>query len=109
MIIWSGMGKVVPTLAIIAMFIFVPLGMWLFKEGGAAIGVIIAGIVSGVLVFLVASGAEKQAAALTAAGQPVGDNVPGSFFFIPTKLWALLLPVVGVILAFMTANVPPGS
>jgi hypothetical protein len=109
MIIWSGMGKVVPTLAIIAMFIFVPLGMWIWKDAGAAIGVVIAGMVSGLLVFLVASGAEKQAAALVAAGQPVGDNVPGSFFFIPTKMWGLLLPIVGLVLAFMTKSGPTGG
>jgi len=104
MIIWSGMGKVVPTIGIIAMFVFVPLGMWMMGGNtGAAAGAVVAGLVAGVLVHLVVKGMEKQTAALVAAGQPVPEgNVPGSFFFIPTKAWALLLPIVGAVLAVMT-------
>ena len=110
MIIWSGMGKVVPTVAIICMFVFVPLGMFLMPgDGGAAAGVVAAGLVSALLVHLVVKGAEKQAAAQVAAGQPVtGETDPGSFFFIPTKTWVFLLPIVGVVLAFFTKTQGPG-
>jgi len=112
MIIWSGMGKVVPFIGIVCMFLFVWLGMSMGGggNGGAAGGAVVAGLVAGLLVHLVAKGAEKQAAALEAAGQPVPDqNQAGSFFFIPTRTWAFLLPVAGIILAFMTMNQPPGA
>jgi len=106
MIIWSGMGKIVPAIAIIFMFICVPLGMWMLGERtGAAAGVIAAGVLSGLLVWLAAKGGEKQAAALIAAGQEVPEGQhPGTFFFIPTKTWAFLLPAVGVVLAFLTMS-----
>ena len=112
MIIWSGMGKVVPFIGIVCMFLFVWLGMSMGGggNGGAAAGAVIAGFVSGLLVHLVAKGAEKQRAAIIAAGQPFTDqNDPGTFFFIPTRTWAFLLPVAGIILAFMTMNQTPGS
>ena len=111
MIIWSGMGKVVPFIGIVCMFLFVWLGMTVMGgNGGAAAGAVIAGIVAGLLVHLVAKGGEKQRAALIAAGQPVTDqNDPGSFFFIPTRTWAFLLPVAGIILAVLTVNQPPGA
>ena len=112
MIIWSGWGILVPVIVAVAFVICaLALGGLLPEAYGAAVGVAVAGVVSGVALWFVAralDGREGRFMIDEKTGQRVElRKTAGSFFFIPTRFWAFIMPVAGLLLA--GATLLPGA
>lgn len=103
MIIWSGWGFLVVFFFLIGCLIGLPVGA-LFPgdpDASAAATVITAGLVAGLASFLFArkiEGGEGRAFIDEATGQRiVVKRSAGSLFFIPTRWWAYVAPVLAIL------------
>ncbi len=103
MIVWSGWGVLVAVFFAVGFFVGIPVSGMFGLESDAASGVtfIIAGLVAGLGSFLLARQLEKGEgrAYIDEATQQriVVRPSAGSLFFIPTRYWAYVAPVVGIL------------
>lgn len=97
MIIWKGLGLAVPLAGLLLGFGGMALG-YAIEPGSARlarIGLALGGLAAGAVVFLVANRVARP------PGRPAG-----TFFFIPTKFWAGILPAATAAVA-VWGNVAP--
>jgi hypothetical protein len=107
LIIWSGWGILVPLLNVVGLFASVALIglLGLSPAQSAPATTALWGVLSGLAVFFVARLIENKPGrtfidAATDQRFTVRPSA-GSFFFIPTRVWAFITPVVGVTLAVL--------
>ncbi len=106
MIIWSGWGFLVVFFFLVGAVIGLPVGA-MFSDSGAsaAATVITAGLVAGLASFLFArkiEGGEGRAFIDEATGQRiVVKRSAGSLFFIPTRYWAYVAPVLAIVIGVL--------
>jgi membrane protein implicated in regulation of membrane protease activity len=111
-IVWRGWGILVPVFVIAAFFVAAGVGALIpgNSPAEAAAMIPITGALAGVGIWLFQQQMDKRpkrAFVDEATGQrfEVGADA-GSFFFIPTKFWAFIVPALGVIglLLSLTGN-----
>lgn len=113
MIIWSGWGFLVAVFYVVGFLIGIPVGSMVSDDPNTAtaVGFICAGLVAGLGSFLFARQIEKGEgrAFIDEATQQriVVRKHAGSLFFIPTRYWAYVAPVVGIALAVLMMTTPP--
>ena len=105
MIIWSGWGFLVAIFFLIGCLIGLPVGALFASnaDASAAATLITGGLIAGLASFLFArkiEGGEGRAFIDEATGQRiVVRRTAGSLFFIPTRYWAYVAPVLTIVLA----------
>ncbi|HWQ87829.1 hypothetical protein [Brevundimonas sp.] len=113
MIIWSGWGFLVVVFYLVGFLIGIPVGSLVSADPDTATAVsfICAGLLAGLGSFLLARQIEKGEgrAFIDEATQQriVVRKHAGSLFFIPTRYWAYVAPVVGIGLAVLMLATPP--
>jgi ABC-type uncharacterized transport system permease subunit len=113
MIIWSGWGFLVAVFYVVGFLIGIPVGSMISDDPNVATGVsfVCAGLVAGLGSFLFARQVEKGEgrAFIDEATQQriVVRKHAGSLFFIPTRYWAYVAPVLGIALAVLMMTTPP--
>jgi hypothetical protein len=113
MIIWSGWGFLVAVFYVVGFLIGIPVGSMISDDPNVASGVgfVCAGLVAGLCSFLFARQIEKGEgrAFIDEATQQriVVRKHAGSLFFIPTRYWAYVAPVLGIALAVLMMTTPP--
>lgn len=113
MIVWSGWGFLVAVFFVVAFFIGIPLGGMISADESTASGAafMIAGLLAGLGSFLLARQIESKPgrAFIDEATQQRIEVRPsaGSLFFIPTRYWAYIGPVVGIGLGILMMTAPP--
>lgn len=112
MIIWSGWGITVPIVAAVAFLVVVTIAEALGVDG-SAVSIGVAGVIAGVGIFFLARAIESREGRvfIDEATQERVEVRPsaGSLFFVPTRYWAFIMPVVAVALAVMVATTPPSA
>lgn len=110
MIIWSGWGLLVPLYVIVAFGLSI---VGVTATGapdpwGPAIGFTLTGLLAGAAIFFTAralDGREGRVLLDEKTGQRVLlKPTAGSFFFVPTRYWAFIVPVVGIVLGGLMAT-----
>lgn len=102
MIIWSGWGILVLVFAAVGFFLGIPLGGAISADSNVAAGLsfVLAGLATGLGSFLLArkiEGGEGRAFIDEKTQQRVVVKPhAGSLFFIPTRYWAYIGPIVGI-------------
>lgn len=114
-IVWRGWGILVPVFVVAAFF--VAAGVQAIIPGDSAAEKLsafpITGIVAGAACWLFQQRMEKRPKRVfidEATGQKIAVGADaGSFFFIPTRFWAFILPGLSLVLlaAGMTGNLKP--
>ena len=105
MIIWSGWGFLVAIFFLVGCMIGVPVGALVSPDGdmSGAVMIVVGGLVAGLSSFLFArkiEGGEGRAFIDEATQQRiVVKRSAGSLFFIPTRYWAYVAPVLAIALA----------
>lgn len=113
MIIWSGWGFLVAVFYVVGFLIGIPVGSVVSHDPNVATAVsfVCAGLVAGLGSFLFARQIEKGEgrAFIDEATQQriVVRKHAGSLFFIPTRYWAYVAPVLGIALAVLMMTTPP--
>ena len=113
MIIWSGWGFLVAVFYVVGFLIGMPVGSMVSDDPNTATAVsfVCAGLLAGLGSFLFARQIEKGEgrAFIDEATQQriVVRKHAGSLFFIPTRYWAYVAPVVGIALAVLMMTTPP--
>jgi len=111
-LIWSGWGILVLVFFIVGGLIGIPLGSLFPQEGdiGVAVMAITGGLVAGLGSFFLArkiESGEARAFIDEQTGQRiVVRKSAGSLFFIPTRYWAYVAPVVGIVLGVLIMMSP---
>ena len=103
MIIWSGWGILVPVVAIIGFMVGIPVGVAVSGGDthlGVIIGFVVGGLLSGVGIFALAKAIEqgtehRYTDHLNGRLVVIRGNA-GSLFFIPSRFWAFIVPVLGI-------------
>ena len=112
MIIWSGWGFLVAVFFVIGFAVGIPVGTMVSSDPDTAMGVsfVIGGLLAGLGSFLFARQIEKGEgrAFIDEATQQriVVRKHAGSLFFIPTRIWAYVAPVLGIVLAVLIMTTP---
>lgn len=112
MIIWSGWGFLVIVFFIIGSVIGMPVGSMVSSDPDISMGVavVIGGLLGGLGSFLLARKIEsgKGRAFIDEATQKriVVKPQAGSLFFIPTRYWAYITPVLAIALAALVMTTP---
>lgn len=115
MIIWSGWGFIVAILFVVGFMIGVPVGGLVSADSDTAmaVAVIVAGLLTGLGSFLLArklEGGEGRAFIDEATGQRiVVRRSAGSLFFVPTRYWAYVAPILGIAFAALVMTTPATS
>jgi len=115
MIVWSGWGFLVAVFYVVGFLIGIPVGGMVSADPSTATAVsfICAGLVAGLGSFLLARQIEKGEgrAFIDEATQErvVVRKHAGSLFFIPTRYWAYVAPVLGIGLAVLMMVTPPAN
>ncbi len=105
MIFWSGWGFLVLFFFLFGCLIGIPVGALFPNDPDASVAatLITGGLIAGLASFLVArtiEGGEGRAFIVEATGQRVVvRRTAGSLFFIPTRYWAYVAPVLAIALA----------
>lgn len=113
MIVWSGWGFLVVVFYLVGFLIGIPVGGLVSADPdiATAVSFICAGLLAGLGSFLLARQIEKGEgrAFIDEATQQriVVRKHAGSLFFIPTRYWAYVAPVVGIGLAVLMLVTPP--
>ncbi|HYC66731.1 hypothetical protein [Brevundimonas sp.] len=113
MIIWSGWGFLVAVFYVLGYLVGLPVGSLVSDDPNtaAAVSFICAGLVAGLGSFLFARQFEKGEgrAFIDEATQQriVVRKHAGSLFFVPTRYWAYVAPVLGIALAVLMMTTPP--
>lgn len=112
-IVWSGWGFVVPLFAVVGGFLGMTFGVALEPLGlnqnlAMSFGITLGEIAAGFAVFFIARYIESRPGrefidAATNERIHVGKSA-GSFFFIPTRFWAFILPALGLAFAVVGWN-----
>ena len=111
-LIWSGWGILVLLFFIVGGLIGIPIGSLFPQQGdlGVAVMLITGGLVSGLGSFFLArkiESGEARAFIDEKTGQRiVVRRSAGSLFFIPTRYWAYVGPVVGIALGVLVMMSP---
>lgn len=111
-LIWSGWGILVLVFFIIGGLIGIPLGSLFPQDGdiGVAVMMITGGLVAGLGSFFLArkiESGEARAFIDEKTGQRiVVRKSAGSLFFIPTRYWAYVAPVLGIALGALMMMSP---
>lgn len=113
MLIWSGWGIVVPILAVVAGFIGMAVGNAIGQPVGMYVGTAITALLTAGGLFLLTRTIEGKPGRVfidEATGQRIEvKDSAGSLFFIPTRYWVYLAPLVIVGLGYLFATTPPSS
>lgn len=115
MIIWSGWGFLVAVFYVLGFLVGVPVGSLVSDDPNIATAVsfVCAGLLAGLGSFLFARQIEKgegRAFIDEATGQRiVVRKHAGSLFFVPTRYWAYVAPVLGIALAVLMMTTPPAD
>ena len=113
MIIWSGWGFLVAVFYVVGFLVGIPVGSLISDDPNVATAVsfVFAGLVAGLGSFLFARQIEKGEgrAFIDEATQQriVVRKHAGSLFFVPTRYWAYVAPVLGIGLAVLMMTTPP--
>ncbi|MGV8928926.1 MAG: hypothetical protein ACOH1E_04185 [Brevundimonas sp.] len=113
MIVWSGWGFLVAVFFVLGFAIGIPVGSLVSNDPDTAmaVSVMCAGLVAGLGSFLLARQIEKGEgrAFIDEATQQriVVRKHAGSLFFIPTRYWAYVAPVIGIGAAILVMTSPP--
>ncbi|HYD29042.1 hypothetical protein [Brevundimonas sp.] len=113
MIVWSGWGFLVAIFYVVGFLIGMPVGSMVSADPNVATAVsfVFAGLVAGLGSFLLARQIEKGEgrAFIDEATQQriVVRKHAGSLFFVPTRYWAYIAPVLGIGLAVLMMTTPP--
>lgn len=113
MIVWSGWGFLVAVFFVLGFAIGIPVGPLVSSDPDTAMAVslLVGGLLAGLGSFLLARQIEKGEgrAFIDEATQQriVVRKHAGSLFFIPTRYWAYIGPVVGIGLAVLVMTMPP--
>ncbi|RZJ04666.1 MAG: hypothetical protein EON89_06970 [Brevundimonas sp.] len=113
MIVWSGWGFLVAIFFVVAFMIGVPVGVMVSPDTNIGMGVaaVVAGLLTGLASFLLARQIERGQgrAFIDEATQQriVVRPSAGSLFFIPTRYWAYVAPVVGIAFGALVMTTPP--
>ena len=113
MIVWSGWGFLVAVFFVVGFAIGIPVGPLVSADPNTAMAVSVAigGLLAGLGSFLLARQIEKGEgrAFIDEATQQriVVRKHAGSLFFVPTRYWAYVAPVLGIALAFVVMATPP--
>ena len=105
MVIWSGWGFLVAIFFLVGCLIGMPVGALVSTDSdvNAAVMIVVGGLVAGLASFFFArtvAGGEGRAFIDEATGQRVVvRRTAGSLFFIPTRYWAYVAPVLAIALA----------
>lgn len=114
-IIWSGWGIQVPLYVVVAFFaaMFATTPLHLAENLAMAISFGLTGAIAGGAVYFTARWIESKPGRvlIDAATQQSFEVKPsaGSFFFIPTRFWAFIIPLLGFLaagLAFTDTGAP---
>lgn len=110
MIIWSGWGILVPLYVVVAFGLSIVgvSAVGLAAPWEAAVGFGVAGVLAGVAVFFTARALDAREGRVL-LDEKTGQRVllkpsAGSFFFVPTRFWAYIIPVVGVLFGALMAT-----
>ena len=114
-LIWSGWGILVLVFFFVGCLIGIPVGA-LFPQGGdvsLAVTVITGGLVAGLGSFFLARKIESGEARAF-IDEKTGERIvvrrnAGSLFFIPTRYWAYVGPVLGIALGALLMTTPSGG
>ncbi|NBW06767.1 MAG: hypothetical protein EBR82_01940 [Caulobacteraceae bacterium] len=104
-IVWSGWGALVAVFVVVGFFIGVPIGGLITPDENIGIGVafITSGLLTGLGSFLLArkieSGESRAFIDEKTQERIVVRKSAGSLFFVPTRYWAYVAPVLGILLA----------
>lgn len=115
MIIWSGWGFLVAVFYVLGFLVGIPVGSLVSNDPNIATAVsfVCAGLLAGLGSFLFARQIEKgegRAFIDEATGQRiVVRRQAGSLFFVPTRYWAYVAPVLGIALAVLMMATPPAD
>ncbi|NJC42412.1 hypothetical protein GGQ87_002707 [Brevundimonas alba] len=115
MIVWSGWGFLVAVFYVVGYLIGIPVGGLVSTDPdiAAAVAFVVAGLLAGLGSFLLARQIEKGEgrAFIDEATQQriVVRKSAGSLFFIPTRYWAYISPVVGIGIAVLMMTAPPAG
>jgi hypothetical protein len=115
MIVWSGWGFLVAIFYVVGFLVGMPVGSMVSDDPNTATAVsfVLAGLFAGLGAFLLARQIEKGEgrAFIDEATQQriVVRKHAGSLFFIPTRYWAYVAPVLGIGLAVLMMTTPPAD
>ena len=113
MIVWSGWGFLVAVFFVLGFAIGVPVGSLVSTEPNTAMAasVVIGGLLAGLGSFLLARQIEKGEGRVfideATQQRIVVRKHAGSLFFIPTRYWAYVAPVIGIAFAVLVMTTPP--
>lgn len=113
MIVWSGWGFLVAVFFVLGFAIGVPVGSLVSADPntGMAVSVVVGGLLAGLASFLLARQIEKGEGRVfideATQQRIVVRKHAGSLFFIPTRYWAYVAPVLGIALAVVVLTTPP--
>ncbi len=113
MIVWSGWGFLVAVFFVLGFAIGVPVGSLISPDPNTAMGasVVIGGLLAGLGSFLLARQIEKGEGRVfideATQQRIVVRKHAGSLFFIPTRYWAYVAPILGIALAAVVMTTPP--
>jgi len=103
MIIWSGLGVLVPITAAVAFFIAAVVAHTMGLKAPAdasvyAIAEILAGGVIGYVAHRIESQPAEQFVEKSTGREFTAGHSAGSLFLIPTRYWAFIVPALGLLL-----------
>ena len=113
MIVWSGWGFLVAVFFVVGFAIGIPVGSLVSADPNTAmaVGVVVGGLLAGLGSFLLARQIEKGEGRVlideATQQRIVVRKHAGSLFFIPTRYWAYVAPVVGIAFAIVVMTTPP--
>jgi hypothetical protein len=112
-IVWSGWGALVAVFVVVGFFVGIPLGGLISPDQNIGMGVafITSGLLAGVGSFFLArkieSGESRAFIDEKTQQRIVVRKSAGSLFFVPTRYWAYVAPVLGILLAVVVMLNPP--
>lgn len=109
MIIWSGWGILVPLYVVVAFGLSLVgvSAIGLAAPWEAAVGFAVAGLLAGAAIFFTARALDAREGRIL-LDEKTGQRIllkpsAGSFFFVPTRFWAFIVPGAGVALGAIMA------
>ena len=115
MIVWSGWGFLVAVFFVVGFAVGIPVGSLVSPDPNTAmaVGVVIGGLLAGLGSFLLARQIEKGEGRVfideATQQRIVVRKHAGSLFFVPTRYWAYVAPVVGIAFAIVVMTTPPAE
>lgn len=113
MIVWSGWGFLVAVFFVVGFAIGIPVGSLVSADPNTAmaVSVVVGGLLAGLGSFLLARQIERGEGRVlideATQQRIVVRKHAGSLFFVPTRYWAYVAPVLGIALAVLVMATPP--